>query len=293
MEPVQVSASIFDATPCKLGEGPLWHPQRKALFWFDILSSTLFMSQKAVTRRWQFPELVSAAGWVDEDTLLVAGESAFWRFSVVTGDREKLLPLEADNPDTRSNDGRADPWGGFWIGTMGKQAQAGAGAIYRYYRGTVTTLFSGLTITNAVAFAPDKSFATFADTVTGKVMRVGLRASDGAPQGEPEVFLDLTAEGRNPDGAVFDAQGRFWLAEWGSSRIACYGIDGTFLAQVTAPTPHTSCPAFGGEDLTTLFLTTAQQDLGASDAGFDEAGKTFCADVAATGQREHQVTLLS
>ena len=291
MEPVRVAAGVFDATPCKLGEGPLWHPQRKALIWFDILSSTLFMSQNAVTRHWQFPELVSAAGWVDEDTLLVAGETTFWRFSLGTGEKDKLLPLEADKPDTRSNDGRADPWGGFWIGTMGKRAQAGAGAIYRYYRGTVTMLFSDLTITNAIAFAPDRSFATFADTVTGKVMRVGLRASDGATQGEPEVFLDLTAEGRNPDGAVFDAQGRFWLAEWGSSRVACYGGDGKLLAEVSAPTPHTSCPAFGGEDLSILFITTARQDLSAGDAGYDQAGHTFRADVSATGQREHQVTL--
>ncbi|WP_375572494.1 SMP-30/gluconolactonase/LRE family protein [Ahrensia marina] len=286
-----VEAKLFDATRCELGEGPLWHPERKALFWFDVLGQKLFMRSQTVFRQWLFPEIVSAAGWVDRDTLLIGGETAFWRFDIETGTHVKHLPLDADNPTTRSNDGRVDPWGGFWIGTMGKGAEKGAGGIHRFYRGQVTTLFPSITIPNAIAFAPDNSFASFADTVTGQVMRVALDATTGAPVGQPEVFLDLTSEGRNPDGAVFDADGRLWLAEWGSSRVACYAPDGSVLCGVTAPTPHTSCPAFGGEDLQRLFITTAQEHLDASDPGFAQAGQTFGAPVQATGQREHQVTL--
>jgi sugar lactone lactonase YvrE len=74
-------------------------------------------------------------GWVDRETLMVASETDLFRFDIDTGAREHLLPLEADNAATRSNDGRADPFGGFWIGTMGKNGEAGAGALYRYYRG--------------------------------------------------------------------------------------------------------------------------------------------------------------
>ncbi len=286
-----VETKLFDATRCELGEGPLWHPEREALFWFDVLGQKLFMRSQTVFRQWLFPEIVSAAGWVDHNTLLIAGETAFWRFDIETGTHVKHLPLDADNSNTRSNDGRVDPWGGFWIGTMGKGAEKGAGGIHRFYRGEVTTLFPSITIPNAIAFAPDKSFASFADTVTGQVMRVALGATTGAPVGQPEVFLDLTSEGRNPDGAVFDADGRLWLAEWGSSRVACYAPDGSVLCEVTAPTPHTSCPAFGGEDLQRLFITTAQEHLDASDPGFAQAGQTFSAPVQATGQREHQVTL--
>ncbi|MFN3227944.1 MAG: SMP-30/gluconolactonase/LRE family protein [Hyphomicrobiales bacterium] len=284
-------ASLFDATRCELGEGPLWHPEHNALFWFDVLGQKLFMRSRTQFRQWLFPEIVSAAGWVDRDTLLIAGETAFWRFDITTGSHDKHVPLDAHDAGTRSNDGRVDPWGGFWIGTMGKGAEKGAGGIHRYYRGAVTTLFPSITIPNAIAFAPDRSHATFADTVTGQVMRVELDKGDGSPIGRPEVFLDLTVEGRNPDGAVFDADGRLWLAEWGSSRVACYGPDGSALAEVTAPTPHTSCPAFGGEDRRTLYITTAQEHLSATDPGFEKAGQTFCAQVDATGQREHQVTL--
>lgn len=285
------ASKLFDATRCVLGEGPLWHPERDALFWFDVLGQKLFMRSHALFRQWLFPEIVSAAGWVDRDTLLIAGETALWRFDIETGTHVKHLPLDADNPNTRSNDGRADPWGGFWIGTMGKGAEKGAGGIHRYYRGAIKTLFPDITIPNAIAFSPDKRHATFADTVTGQVMRVALDPGTGAPVGRPEVFRDLTSEGRNPDGAVFDADGNLWLAEWGSSRVACYAPDGSVLCEVTAPTPHTSCPAFGGERLQTLFITTAQEHLDTAHPGFAQAGQTFMAQVEATGQREHQVTL--
>jgi sugar lactone lactonase YvrE len=284
-------ANLFDQTVCELGEGPLWHPTRKALFWFDVLGRKLFMRSGEQFKHWQFDDIVSAAGWVDDATLLIASETSLLRFDIEAGTHEILAPLEADRPDTRCNDGRADPFGGFWIGTMGKSAQNEAGAIYRYYQGDVRRLFPTITIPNAIAFAPDKSFATFCDTAVGKVMRVDLNPQDGWPVGEPTVFLDLTAEGLNPDGAVFDADGRFWLAQWGASRVASYDGTGAFVEAVSFPTPHTSCPAFGGDDFSTLFCTTAQEHLDPSVEGFERAGMTYQAKVDAVGRPENQVQL--
>ncbi|GAB5509760.1 MAG: SMP-30/gluconolactonase/LRE family protein [Hyphomicrobiales bacterium] len=286
-----MGTEVFDATVCTLGEGPLWHPARGALFWFDVLNGKLFMRSHDQFRHWLFDDIVSAAGWVDRSTLLIASETGLLRFDIESGARQVLAPLEADNPDTRSNDGRADPFGGFWIGTMGKTAEMGAGAIYRYYRGQVRKLFADISIPNAIAFAPDKSFATFCDSLSGKVMRVDLDPVDGWPTGTPKVFLDLRSEELTPDGAVFDADGRFWLAQWGASRIACYTNDGSFLQAVSFPTPHTSCPAFGGEGLSTLFCTSAQEHLDPGSDGFENAGKTYQAQVDAVGLPEHQVVL--
>ncbi|HSF92689.1 MAG TPA: SMP-30/gluconolactonase/LRE family protein, partial [Paracoccaceae bacterium] len=136
-----MTAQVFDPRLCTLGEGPLWHPERNQLFWFDILGKRLLSRDETGPLTWQFDEHVSAAGWVDRDTLLIASETALFRFTLSSGVREDIVALEADNPQTRSNDGRADPWGGFWIGTMGNSAQPDAGAIYRFYKGGVTKLF--------------------------------------------------------------------------------------------------------------------------------------------------------
>jgi sugar lactone lactonase YvrE len=279
---------IFDPRPCDLGEGPMWHPLRDELFWFDITGRRLLSRAGDRTGEWHFPDMVSAAGWLDHDRLIVASERALFQFDLRDGTQAPLAALDGGNPRTRSNDGRADPQGGFWIGTMGKAAEPGLGAIWRWYRGALRCLYPRITISNAICFAPDGRTAHFTDTPTGKVMRVALDA-EGWPKGAPEVYLDLSAEGLNPDGAVIDAAGRMWLAEWGAGRVACYGPDGSRVQVVAFDAPHTSCPAFGGD---TLYCTTALQGMdAAARAAHPRAGQTFMAPRIAQGQAEHRVIL--
>ena len=272
---------IFDDAQCQLGEGPLWHPVRRELFWFDILGKRL----RTKDHFWQFDDYVSAAGWVDEDTLIVASAKALNRFTISTGDTAQICPLEADNSVTRSNDGRADPMGGFWIGTMGIDAEEGAGAIYRYYRGELRQLFAPITISNAICFAPDGQTAYFTDTPTQMIMRVALD-SDGWPEGEPELHIDLRGTDFRPDGAVVDAAGNLWNAQWGVGRVAVYDPEGSEIESFSFAAAQTSCPAFGGEGLSTLFCTSAA--VGRQGA---EDGKTFFTETNYTGQAEHQVVL--
>lgn len=284
-------SSVFDPTPCELGEGAFWHPEREQLFWFDILNRRLMTRVDGATREWRFPGMVSAAARTGRDGLLIASESCLWHLDLASGDRAVVVPLEGDNPRTRSNDGRADRQGGFWIGTMGKRAEPEAGAIYRYHRGEVRQLFSKLTIPNAICFSPDGSHAHFADTARGKVWRVALDAQ-GWPVGDPVLFLDPGAEGLNPDGAVIDSEGTFWNAQWGAGRVAAYDPRGQFLRAIRFGAPHTSCPAFGGPDLATLFCTTAREGLGPDDlAAHPLSGATFSAPAGVRGLPEPEVIL--
>lgn len=277
---------IFDPRPCELGEGPLWHPIRKELFWFDILNRTLHSRSKS----WTFPEFVSAAGWISRDELMMACETGLLRFDLSTGARDMLVHV--GTPATRSNDGRADRQGGFWFGTMGKRAEPGLGAIWRWHRGDLRRLFAGLTIPNAICFTPDGNAAHFTDTVTGQVMKVALDA-EGWPSGAPEVWLDLKPEGLNPDGAVIDAEGIFWNAQWGAGRVAAYAPDGRLLRAIDVlGAPQTSCPAFGGPDYTTLHVTTAYEHMDAATrAKHPASGQVFAFDGVAKGLPEPQVIL--
>lgn len=282
---------IHDHRRCELGEGPLWHPIREQLFWFDILNNKLLSQDANGPREWLFDRRVSAAGWVSRNVLLVATETGLISLDLETGAQDAVALVEADRAETRSNDGRADPQGGFWFGTMGKKAETGAGAIYRYYRGEVRRLFKDITISNSICFSPLGAEAYFSDTALGCVMRVGLDA-EGWPKGSPETFLDLTAQGLNPDGAVVDASGVLWLAQWGAGRVAAYAPDGSFLRAVTIDAPHSSCPAFGGADMTTLFCTTALQDMdGSARVNYPDAGKVFAVPGIAKGQCEYMVIL--
>lgn len=286
-----MKVTVFDDRACTLGEGPLWHPLRKQLFWFDILDHSLLTRTENGVQSWCYDDAVSAAGWIDENSLFMASANGLWRVNLNNGNRELVTPLEADVPGTRSNDGRADPWGGFWIGTMAYDAAKGAGAIYRYYRGAVQKLFDNITIPNAICFAPDRSSAYFTDTRTRQVMRVALD-DYGWPDGTPEVLLDLAAEGLNPDGAVIDTDGHLWMAQWGASRVAQYSITGQFLQAVDLPPKQVTCPAFGGDALSSMYVTSALEGLSPKALKqIPEQGMTFVINDIAKGLPEPQVIL--
>ena len=283
---------IHDDRICALGEGALWHPTRNQFFWFDILGQKLMTQDATGPRHWHFDQIVSAAGWVSTDELLIAGERNLFRFDLATGAVRPVADLEEDKPQNRSNDGRADRQGGFWIGTMGKGPDKAAGAIYRFYKGEVRKLFDQITVPNAICFTPDGKTAYFADSAEQQVLRVALDA-EGWPKGTPEIFLNLQGGASEPDGAVVDASGVIWIAEWRGGRVSAHAPDGTLLRRIDLDhAPHSTCPAFGGPDLTTLFVTSATQGLSAEALlAQPNSGKTFRFDGISTGQPEAQVLL--
>lgn len=286
-----MTVTVHDDRVCALGEGPLWHPGRQQLFWFDILGRRLLSQDAGGQREWTFDRHASAAAWIDDDTLLVATETDLVRLSLSDGGQERIVALEEDNPATRSNDGRADPWGGFWISTMGKGAEDGAGALYRYWRGELRPLRDGLTIPNATAFSPDGRTAFFADTAAHVVWRIPLDA-DGWPDAAWEVYLDHSDSGINPDGAVVDADGHLVVAEWGGARIARYNPLGDLVEEISLPVLQPSCPVFAGAGASTLFVTSATDGL--SQAQLKAAplsGQTLAIETAWRGQAEHRIVL--
>ncbi|MBS0123246.1 SMP-30/gluconolactonase/LRE family protein [Thetidibacter halocola] len=281
-----MTVSTVSTTACILGEGAFWHPDRGSFLWFDILGRRLYEAAPDGERHWSFDRCVSAAGRIDRDRLLIATATDLVQFDLETGAQDRLVALEADNPATRSNDGRADPQGGFWIGTMGMRLEPGLGAIYRYYKGELRRLYDRISIPNAQCFSPDGGHAFFTDTPDRIIRRVALDR-DGWPKAEPEPWIDLRDEALNPDGAVIDAEGNLWNAQWGAGRVACHGPDGAFRHAVDLPASQITCPAFGGADLSTLYVTSAAEGL----TDEPQAGRTFAIQTEAKGQEEHRVIL--
>lgn len=283
---------IFDDRACQLGEGPLWHPGRQQLFWFDILNKRLLTRENNAQRHWQFDQNVSAAGWIDNDNLLIATETGLDQFNLTTGTSLPIAALEEDNPVTRSNDGRADPWGGFWIGTMGKNTEKEAGAIYRYYRGEVRKLFPDITIPNSICFAPDGKCAYFTDTIKQIIWRQKLANKDGWPEAEPELFIDLRSDGLFPDGSIVDSAGYLLNAQWGAAQLSRYDADGKLESVLKLPAKQVTCPALGGCKLDELYITSAADKLDLSRIDNPKSqGQTFVVRQQFQGQAEHQILL--
>lgn len=281
-------STIYDSRTCFLGEGPLWHPQRQQLFWFDIINKRLLSRNSTQQFEWAFEEFVSAAAWVNQSTLLVASETSLLLFDIDSGQiKERVVEIEADNALTRSNDGRADPYGGFWIGTMGKNAEAQTGSIYRFYLGELRKVHSNISIPNSICFSLSGEKLYFADTQEQQIWSQRLD-QNGWPEAEPEVFVDLRGKGLFPDGSTVDSKGHLWNAQWGSGSVARYNPKGEFIERIYVGGAHSSCPAFGGEDGSTLFVTTAQEGL---EQPSSADGAVYCETVNTTGMAEPKVIL--
>ncbi len=280
-----MQAELVLKCDCQLGEGPL--VDGETLWFADIQGKRIHACKPDGSdwRRWDSPNHVSAFARTGTGRLLLASDRALEWFDPETGAREDIVALEADNPVTRSNDGRADRQGGFWIGTMGKKAEAEAGAIYRYYRGELRMLRDKVTIPNAICFAPDGSAAYFADTALDRVFRWQLD-DEGWPVGRAEIFHDRTGLPGSPDGAVIDSEGAMWLALWGGSRVIRIGTNGGQLDEIAVPASRVTCPAFT-PDLTGLLITSAREGMSDADrAAEPDAGCIFGAGIAVAGLEE-------
>ena len=187
-------------------------------------------------------------------------------FDLRDGSRRDVCALEADRPANRSNDGRADPMGGFWIGTMALDASPGAGAIYRYFDGKLHKLYDAISIPNAICFSHAARLAYYADTARQIVWTQDLD-HQGWPVGAPQVFLDFSGSDEYPDGAVLDAQGNFWNARWGRGSLVCHAPTGEVLDEITLPSAQLTCPAFMGEHLDRILLTSAAEGIDGAEDG--------------------------
>ena len=247
----------------KLGEGPVFDAVTDCLYWCDIIGQTVLAgdTQTGLIKTFGFGEPVSAVFLTDTDRLLIAGASGLYQLNPKTGERGLILPVEKDNPITRANDSRVAPGNTIWFGTMGRKLEAGAGAVYHIKNGNCTTLFSPVSIPNATCFSPDSRTAYFCDTTQQKIMQVAIDPTTGQPIASPRLFTDLSAEDLNPDGAVIDVEGNLWNAQWGAGRVACYNPDGHFIKAVGLPATQLTCPCFGGPDLKTLYVTSANEGL--------------------------------
>jgi len=289
----EVPSVVLCDERCHLGEGPTYDAATDTAWWFDIVERRLFEAQLGSGRITihSLGVMGSALGRIDAHRQLVVADDALYVRVLANGRMELFHPLEADNPATRSNDARVHPSGTFWIGTMGRRAEANAGAIYALHRGELSLLYGKITIPNAICFSPDGTTGYFADTGKNVLFRVDLDASTGLPRGAP-VPLVTRRGGGGIDGAVVDADGLIWNARWGGGCVDVYSPQGEHLRSLRVPARQSSCPAFVGRDFSRLLVTSAWQGMTDDAKRADpDHGRTFVLDVAARGRPEPAVKL--
>lgn len=282
------SGSILCHVNSELGEGPSYDPATDTAWWFDIKGRKLHELQlgSGTKREHALPFMGSVLAIIDAARQLIASDQGLFVRHVDTGTLEHLVAIE-ERPECRSNDGRVHQSGALWIGTMGRSAEKGAGAIYHVAGTTVTKLFSNVSIPNGICFSPDGATAYFTDSAVNHFMRVAVDPATGLPAGAPAILSDESGSPGDIDGAVCDADGLIWNARWGAGTIDVYRPDGAKISRYAVPVVQPSCPAFIGAKADRLLITSAWQGMDEAGRAVDiHAGRTLELGIAVRGRFE-------
>jgi sugar lactone lactonase YvrE len=260
--------AALPVAPALLGESPFWHPDEAALYWCDIPGRALHRWTPAGARHdtWELDAEPGCVAPVPGGELLLAARDGLWRFDPASGRRRRLAAPPYDPAHERFNDGKADPQGRLWVGTIYEPRTAPRAALYRWASGRLQHMAGEVTVSNGLAFSPDGRTAYWSDTTSHRIYALDFDGLEGTLSRQ-RVFAefplrvpgeDLVAYGGRPDGAAVDAEGAYWVAMYEGQRLLRLSPGGEVLLEVPLPVRCPTMPCFGGADLRTLYVTTAR-----------------------------------
>ncbi|WP_280153677.1 SMP-30/gluconolactonase/LRE family protein [Piscinibacter sp. XHJ-5] len=275
MREPDAGVSVAVASASRLGESPMWHPREQVLYWCDIPGRRLnrFDSRTGALSHWDFDcEPASCAPCLD-GTLLLAMRDGLWRFDPASGKRTRLAKPPYDPAQERFNDGKCDPQGRFWVGTIYEPRDPALAALYCFEDGELTRKAEGITTSNGLGWSADGRTMYWSDTKAHTVYAFDFDPPSGKLSGR-RVFVsfpprqpgqDLSHYGGRPDGAAVDAEGFYWVAMFEGQRLLRLSPSGEIAREVALPVRCATMPCFGGADLRTLYITTARENRPAAE----------------------------
>ena len=268
---------------CTLGEGPLWW--QDALWFTDIKQKSVhrFDPESGQKQSWRAPSEVGFLAPLENGHFIAGAKTGLFDFDPAGGDFVLIREVEPGRPSNRLNDGAVDSSGRLWFGSMDDGEIQASGMLYRLHRGNLTAMDSGYVITNGPAFSPDGRTLYHTDTLKRCIYAFDL-GEDGALANK-RVFVTIEDGAGYPDGSVVDSQACLWIGLFGGWEARRYAPNGRLLQRLAFPTANVTKLAFGGENLTTVYATTARKGLDANAlAAQPLAGGIFRFEATVPGQ---------
>lgn len=270
-----------------LGEGPLWHSIHQMLYWVDIENMEVHGLEPHTNRHrtWHVSKRAGTVVPAANGNLVLGLQGAIAELDPATEKMKTLLELEPDIADNRCNDGKCDPAGRFWVGTMQLECKPGTGSLYCIdHQRKAHKILTGLTIANGMGWSPEGNHMYFIDSAEHQVRRYEFSSQRVGLTGE-KVILKFDNKDELPDGMCVDAEGMLWIGFWGGSRVGRYDPNtGKHLMDIRVPAPHVTSCCFGGKDLRTLYITSAREGLAADQLQqFPLSGSLFSCEPGVQG----------
>jgi sugar lactone lactonase YvrE len=263
-------------TPNTLGESPWWHPDEQMLYWADIAGFHLHRMNAFTgdVQSWRMPSEPGCFAPAQSGGFIIALRDRLVRSHAWGAELQSLCNFDHDAATTRANDGKCDPSGRFWAGTMFEPRTANNAKLFSYAPSEGLQLKQGNAIVaNCLAFSPNSKTVYWADTPKHKIWAWDFDVNSGA-MSQQRVLIELPAKPQGwqsglpgnggylgrPDGAAMDSLGNLWVAMFEGKRVLQISPQGNILQNIEAPVTTCTMPAFGGDDLQTLYLTTARHN---------------------------------
>lgn len=262
----------------RLGEGPVWDAERQVLYWVDIYNRRVhtFDPATATGTFIEIDTLVSGLFLADSDHLIVAQEHGLGQLHLTSEQVDPLVAIEADRDDNRLNDVRCDCRGRLWVGTMNNDEKPQANLYCYTPDGVLKQMETGLSISNGLGWSPDQSTFYLTDTPRKTIYAYRFDADQGTIS-DRRPLINLTQEPFYPDGLTIDAEGCIWSAMWNGSCVIRFDPDGQEMMRVSLPVPLVTSCAFGGPNLSDLYITTASAGMSQTELKQHyQAGDLFC-----------------
>lgn len=273
-----------------LGEGSIWNYREQTLWWVDIDNGELHVYNPGTgtDSTYEMGKKIGTVVPATDGTAVVALQDGIYTYDFMS--KELTFKVRPDNytGNIRFNDGKCDPAGRLWAGTMGMGRDIkGKAFLYRFDRDfSAHTLLDSITISNGICWSSDKTKMYYIDTPTQKVREYAYDQGSGKISFTRTVVEVPPSEG-HPDGMTIDAEGKLWVALWGGSAVACYDPEtGRQVSKIRVAAPNVSSCAFGGRKLKTLYITTASTGMNATAREqYPNAGGVFFIELDVRGTR--------
>lgn len=247
-----------------LGEGPLWDEQKQRIIWLDILNGTVhsFAPETSAYSSFQTRQLTGAVVLTNRDTLIGALQNGFYELNEADGSSRFIADPEANLPENRFNDGKCDPQGRFWAGTMNIPETSVSGNLYVLdLDGNVHHRISGIGCSNGLAWNAAGDTMYYNDSPTREVVAYDFNAETSEITNRRVVFTVPEGSGF-PDGMTIDAEDKLWVALWDGWKVIRIDPDkGEIIGEIRLPAARITSAAFGGADFKDLYITSARVGL--------------------------------
>jgi len=247
-----------------LGEGPSWDENRQILHWMDIKEQRIYEYKPSdgSVQSFQLPQLAGAAVPKQGGGYIVAMQHGLYSYAQASGQLGFIHDPESSQPDNRFNDGKCDPMGRFWAGTLsmnGKRANCG---LYRLDSDwSVTRMLDGIHLSNGLGWSPDGTLMYHVDTLARTITAYEYDMETGE-LGTKRSVIEVPKQEGLPDGMTVDEEGNLWVAHWDGHQVTRWNsANGELLERIAVPAPQVTSCVFGGPGRNELYITTAKTGM--------------------------------